>query len=278
MLGRGSAVRGGAWAGLGSLGAMAVLVAMTLAACGSDSDDTESGEGSTTTTAAGTASDLAGTTFDSTSVSGHELVEGTHIRLTFDDERMGANAGCNTMSGPYSFADGTLKWTGAPAATMMGCEADLQAQDEWLAAFLTEGAEAELDDDLLTLTTDTVTIELQAEVDTSLTGTTWTLEGIIDGDTVSSVPAGVEPPTLEIADDGTVTLFAGCNRGGGTVVITDTTMTFEPLLLTKMACEGDAGSVETTVITVLDGSVDVAIEGETLTITNGDRGLVYTAT
>ena len=90
------------------------------------------------------------------------------------------------------------------------------------------------------------------------------------------MPAGVEPPTLEIADDGTVTLFAGCNRGGGTVVITDTTMTFEPLVLTMMACEGEAGTVEATVVAVLDGSVDVAIEGDTLTITNGDRGLVYT--
>ncbi len=278
MRGRGSA-RWGAWAGLGSLGAVAVLVAMTLAACGSDSDDTESGEGTpTTTTAAGTGADLAGTTFASTSVSGHELVEGTHIRLTFDDERMGANAGCNTMTGPYAFADGTLKWTGAPAATMMGCEADLQAQDEWLAALLTDGVEAELDDDTLTLTTGTVTIALQAEADASITGTTWTLESVIDGDTVSSLPAGVEPPTLEIADDGTVTLFGGCNRGGGTVVITETTLTFEPLVLTMMACEGEAGTVEATVMAVLDGSVDVAIEGDTLTITNGDRGLVYTAT
>lgn len=276
MPGRGSAPRG-AWAGLGSLGAVAVLVTITLAACGSDSDDTASGEG-TTTTAAGTASDLAGTTFDSTSVSGHELVEGTQIRLTFDAERMGANAGCNTMTGAYAFADGDLRWTEAPAATMMGCEADLQAQDEWLAALLTEGVEAELDDETLTLTTDTVTIVLQAEADASLTGTAWTLESIIDGDTASSVPAGVEPPTLEIAADGTVTLFGGCNRGGGTVVITDATLTFEPLVLTMMACEGEAGTVEAAVTAVLDGSVDVAIEGDSLTITNGDRGLVYTAT
>jgi heat shock protein HslJ len=45
-----------------------------------------------------------------------------------------------------------------------------------------------------------------------------------------------------------------------------------------MACEGEAGAVEATVTAVLDGSVDVIIEGDTLTITNGDRGLVYTAT
>jgi heat shock protein HslJ len=174
MPGRGR-VRRGRWAGLGTV---AVLVPMALAACGSG--DAASDE--TTTTAAGAGSDLAGATFDSTSVSGHELVEGTQIRLTFDDERMGASAGCNTMSGPYSFAEGTLQWTGAPAATMMGCEADLQAQDEWLAALLTEGVEAELDDDRLTLTADAVTIQLQAETDASLTGTTWTLASIIDGD------------------------------------------------------------------------------------------------
>jgi heat shock protein HslJ len=275
MLRRGSA-GSGAWAVLRAV-AVGVLVAMTLAACGSDSDDTEPGE-ATTTTAAGSGSDLVGTTFDSTSVSGHELVEGTQIRLTFDEERMGANAGCNTMTGPYSFADGTLRWTGAPAATMMGCEAELQAQDEWLAALLTDGVDAEVDGDLLTLTTDAVTIELRAETDASLTGTTWTLESIVDGEAVSSLPAGVDPPTLEIADDGSVTVFAGCNRGGGTVVITDTTMTFEPIALTQMACEGEAGTLEATVLAVLDGSVDVAVDGDTLTITNGDRGLVYRAT
>ena len=99
MLGR-TGARRCPWARIASLGAMTLLVPMTLAACGSDSgsDGTRSGEG-TTTTAAGGGSGLAGTTFVSTSVDGYEPVEGTQIRLTFDDERMGANAGCNTMAG-----------------------------------------------------------------------------------------------------------------------------------------------------------------------------------
>lgn len=270
MVARGSARRSG-WAGLGAL---AVLAVLTMAACGSDSD--ASGDG-TTTTGSGADADLAGT-FESTSVSGRELVEGTQVRLTFEGGRMAANAGCNTMTGEYALTDGTLQWTGPAAATMMGCQPDLQAQDDWLAALLTDGAEANLDGDLLTLTSGTVTIELQAQSDAPLTGTTWTLDGVIEGEAVSSLPAGVDPPTLEIADDGAVTVFAGCNQGGGTVVISDTTMTFEPLALTRMACEGDAGTLEATVVTVLDGSVDVAVDGDTLTITNGDRGLVYRAT
>jgi heat shock protein HslJ len=45
-----------------------------------------------------------------------------------------------------------------------------------------------------------------------------------------------------------------------------------------MACEGEAGTVEAAVMAVLDGSVDVVVEGDSLTVTNGDRGLVYTAT
>ncbi len=47
--------------------------------------------------------------------------------------------------------------------------------------------------------------------------------------------------------------------------------------MTKMACEGDAMQVENSVVAVLDGEVDYAIEGSQLTITNGDQGLIYRA-
>lgn len=267
------------------LGGIALASLLALSACGSDSgDDGAKGSGSSTTkpsatstTAARGGSALDGQTFTSTSVDGFDLQPGTEIRLSFDGSNLAAHAGCNSMRGPYAFEGGELRWTGEPAATMMACQPELMDQDTWLAGLLTGGVEVEQAEGTLTLTADGVRIELVAEADATVVGTTWTLDGIVEGDAVSSLPAGVEPPTLEIAEDGTATVFAGCNRGGTKVEITDTTLVFEPLGLTMMACEGDAAAVEASVIAVLDGSVDLAVDGESLTLGKGAKGLVFRA-
>jgi heat shock protein HslJ len=106
--------------------------------------------------------DLDGKAFTSTSVEGHDLVEGTSIQLTFEDGSMSANAGCNTTSGSYEIDDGTLRWAGPAASTLIGCPEDQAAQDDWLTQLLTDGVEAEQDGDTLTLTDDDVEIVLEA--------------------------------------------------------------------------------------------------------------------
>ena len=55
-----------------------------------------------------------------------------------------------------------------------------------------------------------------AEPDLNIVGPTWTVESIIHGDAVSSVPAGAIA-TLVFKADGTIDVNAGCNRGGGHV-------------------------------------------------------------
>ena len=106
---------------------------------------------------------LAGKTFVSTSVTGHDLVPGTTISLTFEGPTLAASAGCNTMSGPYTVDNSTLRWTGLPLSTLMGCESALAAQDQWLTNFLHTGAAASLTGNQLTLTGNSVTMKLQAK-------------------------------------------------------------------------------------------------------------------
>ena len=105
---------------------------------------------------------LAGKTFVSTSVTGHDLVAGTTITLTFEGATLAASAGCNTMSGPYTLENSTLHWTGLPISTLMGCDPALDAQDQWLASFLQAGAAASLAGNQLTLTSNSVTMKLEA--------------------------------------------------------------------------------------------------------------------
>lgn len=106
---------------------------------------------------------LDGTTFVSTSTEGHDLVEGSTIRLSFADGRLAVRAGCNTMSAAYDVTDGRLAWSGPPMGTRMACPEDLMAQDTWLAGLIEQGLDATVDGDGLTLTTAEVTLHLERE-------------------------------------------------------------------------------------------------------------------
>jgi heat shock protein HslJ len=250
--------------------ALVALSALAVAACGSDSD---SGSGS-----APTADDLAGQAFESTDVTGYDLVEGTTIKLGFEAETLGAQAGCNTQSGGYTITDGALD-VSPMAATMMACDEALMDQDTWLAEFLTSSPEISLDGDTLTLTGSDATISLEAIAATPLEGTTWVLTGTVATEAISSLPADAEA-TLTITD-GQAAIQTGCNSGSGTVEVTDTTMTFGPIAITKMACPEELTTLENSVLAVLDGEVTYEIAGDKLSIrkdaADGEIGLEYTA-
>jgi len=267
-------------------GALLVAAALVLAACGSSD---AGGDGPTTTKASGPSDgstttapssgddELDGRQFTATDVTGYDLVAGTEIVTTFEDGRLSVNAGCNTLSSAYTFDDGTLAWTGEPMATQMACPDDLMAQDSWLTGFFVAGADATLDGQTLTLTYEDFTMTLEQVADAPLVGTSWTLDSTIANDAVSSIPTGTKAPTLAISDDGSAQVFTGCNTGSTTVEIAADTLTVAPMALTRMACEDDAMALENQVTTVLDGEVGFTIEGDALTIRNGDSGLVYRA-
>jgi heat shock protein HslJ len=138
------------------LGAFALLAA----GCGDDDD----GDGDDAEAAAGggvTAEDLDGRSFTSTELSGRELVDGSEIVLTFEDGNISAVAGCNSMSGGYSIDEDELE-VGELAQTMMACDEELMAQDDWLAAFLADGPTIQLEGDVLTLSDDGTTLTATA--------------------------------------------------------------------------------------------------------------------
>jgi heat shock protein HslJ len=130
--------------------ALVGLAAVTFFACGDDED------------AAGpAAADLEGRTFVSTAIEGRELVAGSTISLSFEEGRVAAQAGCNTLSGGFTI-DGDELDVEQLAQTQMACDQPLMDQDTWLAAFLGDDPTITLDGDQLTLAEDGVTITLAA--------------------------------------------------------------------------------------------------------------------
>ena len=248
-------------------GAALILPALALlAACGSDD-------------AAGSPPDVVGREFVSTEVSGHELVDGSTIRIAFETDTLSANAGCNTMNGGYSFDGDTLQ-VETLAMTQMACGEALTDQEAFVSGLLTNEPTVTLDGDELTIASGDETITMLdrqvAEPDLPVEGTDWMLDGIVANDAISTVPIGVEASLL--IEDGQASIDTGCNQGATSVAVTDTTLTFDPIATTLMLCEESANEVQASVVGTLVGEVTYEIEADRLSIRAADgSGLDFRA-
>ncbi|KRF17878.1 hypothetical protein ASG90_05985 [Nocardioides sp. Soil797] len=109
-----------------------------------------------------------------------------------------------------------------------------------------------------------------------LTGNTWRLERIVDGDDATQLP-GRASATL-VFNKKRVQTHSGCNSGGGSVKVSDETLTFGPLMSTLMGCpEKWKQQVEAAYGDVLRGAADYVIDGDRLTISKADSSLEFVA-
>lgn len=224
---------------------------------------------------------LGGRTFLSTEITdggvARALVPGSQIRLRFGtDASLGVDAGCNSMGATYRSDAGVLRVTGG-ATTEMGCDADRMAQDEWVFAFIGSGPTIALAGDSLTLVGSGVVMVLTdkeaADPDLPLMGPTWTVDALISGDAVSSVPAGVIA-TLVFSADGRVAIDAGCNQGAATWVTQGDAIRFDQIAMTKKACAGPGGRMEAALLAVLGAdAVSYSIDAGSMTLRGGVDGL-----
>lgn len=233
----------------------------------------------------GAAPQLAGKEFVSSKVTDggadRPLVAGTKLRLTFSaDGNIGASAGCNHMGGTFRIEGGRL-FVGDLATTEMGCEPELMAQDQWLAELLGANPAVSLTGNDLVLEVGSVRASFVdreiAEPDAQLVGPTWTVESIISGDAVASIP-GDTVATLVFRGDGSIEVNTGCNRGSGTWSSVAGGIEVGPLMLTKMACQKDPANLEGAVLGVLEGGVISAeIDSTLMTLMVGNQGLMLRA-
>ena len=81
--------------------------------------------------------------------------------------------------------------------------------------------------------------------------------------------------SLTFADDGTVSGSGGCNSLGGTYEVKGSEITFGQMTSTLMACDDARNAQESFVTQVLTGTAQYEVKDQTLTITNGDKVLVF---
>lgn len=250
-------------------GTMAAVLVMTALAAGCRA----SGSG-----------ELRGRTFLSQSVTQDgrplPLVVGTTIHMTFhDDGRVSAAAGCNSMGGLVRMERGRLVVTGL-STTEMGCDPARHAQDEWLAGFLSAEPSWTYEEPRLELRTAGTTVVLLdravADPDRPVEGTTWRLDGTVEGDAVASMPSGVEG-SLTFRDGRVDFDIAGCAAGWAGAVVGPSTIEVGPVSMSRSACAGVGAQVVRAVTEVLAGPVAYDVEASSLSLTKDGRGLLLRA-
>lgn len=204
------------------------------------------------------------------------LVDGTQIRLSFTDGQLGATAGCNSLGGPYRIEDGLLLFEGG-GMTEMGCDDERHAQDDWLVGLLSSRPTIAVRDDKLTLTSGETVVTFQdsevAEPDLPLTGTRWTVDSVISGDTVSSVPNGARA-TLTFTDDGRIEANTGCNTGSGSYEVSGKSLRIAEFFITLDGCDDPTAQLESELTAVMKpGQLEYAIDASFLTLLSGNQGL-----
>lgn len=225
-----------------ALATVAIVVAIA-AAC-SPFDDNASGG-------------LANTSWTVLSIAGAPTLGDARPTMTFEPGgTVSGSGGCNQYSGQFR-TDGSAIAVREVSSTLMGCDGDRGLQE---GAFLSalQGAttwrQGEDGNLVISGAGDIVAGPGVAEGPpgdapvAGLAGSGWNLV-----DMGGSADFANLTPTIAFADDGTVSLFAGCNKFSGAYALTGADLRFGPLAGTKMACERPASTIEGAFLAALAG-------------------------
>lgn len=92
-------------------------------------------------------SNLEGTSWDLFAFRKTRPIEGTHFTLTFEDDQVRGNAGCNSYFGTYEVNGNQIVFSQLGMTEMACMEPEgLMEQEQYLLAFLSDGERFELKD------------------------------------------------------------------------------------------------------------------------------------
>jgi len=199
-----------------------------------------------------------------------------HATIRFDDEGgVGGTAFCNHYGGTYE-ADGADLTIQVGSMTEMGCEEPMMSMEPAFVDFLGSVRSFAVDGTRLTLTGAEVSLTFDAEQPEALVGTTWRIDGLIDGEVASSTIARTRPFLL-LDPDGSATGDGSCNRFGAPYTLEGEGLSFGPIGATEMACtEEGVMEQEAAILRALSRTATFAIQGQNLSLFDADGRPVLT--
>jgi heat shock protein HslJ len=205
------------------------------------------------------------------------IVAGSKITMTIAGGKVSGSAACNAYGGTIKVA-GTAVTITALSMTEMACQENLMASETAYLAALPGVTTVERSGSSLVLTGPDVELSfvlIPPVADTSLVGTSWVLESLIDGQVASSTVARA---TLKLNPDGTFAASTGCRDVTGRYTISGDVVkvTLDPY--DTIGCANPIGDQDAQVLHVIGTQFSFAVQGDGLTLTADDRGLGYRAT
>ena len=205
------------------------------------------------------------------------LVSGYRITFTAAGSGFSGTAACNGYGGLFAIEAWELSLNQLNI-TEMACIPEVMESEAAYIVAMQRVNLAALDGEALELSGPGVELRyilLPSVPEEALIGTVWVLEGLIDGDSISTVLG--ENLTLDLRDDGTLTAMTGCRILTGTYAVGgDEIQT--PELSAEGECTAELSAQDSRIVTVFEGGFTVEIVGNSLTLTAaGNEGLRYRA-
>ena len=207
------------------------------------------------------------------------LLESHPITANFEDGQVGGTAACNSYGGTYSLSGSRIN-VGDLVMTEMACFPEEVMRAE---ALFSEGimrVDTITLNGGLTLSGDDVEMVFEAldpVPDRGLTGITWVLDGLIQGDAVST-PVADTHGFIELSEDGSLRGDSGCRPFSGEYVIDGADVVATELAADGHECEPGVADQDNLFFNVIGDGFRVEIEGNRLTMWSvGDEGLTFLA-
>lgn len=247
---------------------------LLLAACGSDGETVTAGDDGGSSPGGDSLADTSWVLID-----GIETVPGTELTLSFENGMVGGNDGCNGFGGDeVDVADGRFA-LGPVGQTEIGCEAEVTraAADYMQALFDSDTWSIDAGRLILTGSSTTLVFEAPPTVDDAeLTGVTWLLTTVIQGDTASSALG--TSGFLRLDDDGTLSGSTGCRDLSGEWILREGNRVVFTTFAADGACAPELVDQDAFVVTVLGDGFRAVVDGDRLRVTStGELGLEYSA-
>lgn len=203
------------------------------------------------------------------------IVTGHPITLSLTEDGAGGTSACNSYSGEYVFADDRIGFSEL-IQTGVGCMPAIMESERVYLEGLTRVDRFSMGEEDLRLSgegVELVFVALPPVPDAGLTSTVWVLDGLVRGDSVSSV--GGDRATLEMFSDGSLLGSTGCRSLSGNYVVTGGAVSVTGLE-TGGTCPAELTEQDALVVRVLSDGFIAEVQGNTLTLTSpDDLGLVY---